>query len=156
MSIIDATIARDLLALAESLRNAVRSGAEVDKPEGTRYIQMSDTLANRIVTDLVLAADTIRNLVRLQTNNATLEISEQDAPMEYTPTVADLEKIEKNFSYHAPKNDQQMRYVLLRDAGKTLAKLIVKLCPPSRELSLAITKCEEAIMWANAAVARNE
>lgn len=29
------------------------------------------------------------------------------------------------------------------------------LCPDSRELSLAITKLEEAIMWANASIARS-
>ena len=29
-------------------------------------------------------------------------------------------------------------------------------CPESREKSLAFTKLEECIMWANAAIARNE
>lgn len=30
------------------------------------------------------------------------------------------------------------------------------LCPSSRERSLAMTKLEEAVMWANSAIARNK
>jgi hypothetical protein len=64
--------------------------------------------------------------------------------------------IEKRFTYHAPKPGQPEKYVLLRDKGKELAYLIGELCPASREKSLALTKLEEAIMWANASIARNE
>ena len=39
---------------------------------------------------------------------------------------------------------------------KELAYLIDELCPASREKSLALTKIEESIMWANASIARNE
>lgn len=76
--------------------------------------------------------------------------------MEYIPSTADLERIDNNFTYRSPKDDQTVRYALLRDTGKALAKMFLKLCPPSRELALALTKIEEAIMWANAAIARNE
>lgn len=65
-------------------------------------------------------------------------------------------QLEKSFTYHAPKGDQPERYVELRDRAKLLAYMIVKNTPPSREQSLAITKLEEAIFWANAAIARNE
>lgn len=68
----------------------------------------------------------------------------------------DKAKIENAFTYHAPKDDQPQRYTELRDAGKTLAELMTALCPQSRELSLALTNLEQAIMWANAAIARNE
>ena len=34
--------------------------------------------------------------------------------------------------------------------------MLVDECPDSRELSVALTKLEEAVMWANAAIARNE
>jgi hypothetical protein len=37
-----------------------------------------------------------------------------------------------------------------------LSRQLQYLCPGSRELSLAITKLEEAVFWANAAIARNE
>jgi hypothetical protein len=66
------------------------------------------------------------------------------------------EKIEKAFTYHAPTGDQPARYVALRDAAKALAYLIDKSVKESREKSLAFTKLEEAVMWANAGIARNE
>jgi hypothetical protein len=66
------------------------------------------------------------------------------------------EKIEKGFTYHAPQGDQPERYVKLRDKAKELAYEFQELCPESREKSLAITKLEEAVMWANASIARNE
>lgn len=66
------------------------------------------------------------------------------------------QQIENNFQYHAPKDDQQERYVFLRDEAKILAYNIVKNTPPSREQSLALTNLEQAIFWANAAIARNE
>lgn len=65
-------------------------------------------------------------------------------------------EIEKRFTYHAPKGDQQERYVALRAKGRELAEDIIASTPASREQSLAITKLEEAIMWANAAIARRE
>jgi hypothetical protein len=65
-------------------------------------------------------------------------------------------QITNNFTYHAPKDDQIERYAKVRMGGRDLAFLLAKSCPPSRELSLAMTKLEEAVMWANAAIARNE
>lgn len=60
------------------------------------------------------------------------------------------------FTYHAPKGDQPERYQNLRKWGLEFAMVINASCPPSRERSLAITNLEQAIMWANAAIARNE
>ena len=64
--------------------------------------------------------------------------------------------LENRFTYHPPKPGQPEKYVKLRDAGKELAYLIKDLTPGSREQSLALTKLEEAIFWANAGIARNE
>lgn len=64
--------------------------------------------------------------------------------------------IENNFMYHAPKNDQQQRYEDIRQVAKNFALLIQHSVPESREKSLAMTKLEEAVMWANAGIARNE
>ena len=64
--------------------------------------------------------------------------------------------IDNRFTYHAPKGDQAARYEKLRDSAKVLAVFIFENCPDSRERSLALTKLEEAIMWANASIARNE
>jgi len=74
----------------------------------------------------------------------------------YNPSEKDKAQIENNFSYHAPMKDQYLRYEQIREEGKKMAQLLVQDCPPSRELSLALTNLEQAIMWANAAIARNE
>ena len=65
-------------------------------------------------------------------------------------------ELEKRFTYHPPKEGQPAKYELLRRQGKALAVLIDTNCPDSREKSTAMTKLEECIMWANAAIARNE
>ena len=67
-----------------------------------------------------------------------------------------LARIENNFSYHKPQADQLARYEFIRAGGAYLAAALCERCPQSRELSLALTKIEEAVMWANAAIARNE
>lgn len=68
----------------------------------------------------------------------------------------DKDQIERNFTYHPPKPGQPERYALLRDRAKELALLIDDVCPESREKSLAMTKLEETVTWANASIARNE
>lgn len=67
-----------------------------------------------------------------------------------------MNSLDNIFSYHAPKDDQPGRYEAIRAMGKEFAILIRECCPESRERSLAMTKLEEAVMWANAAIARNE
>lgn len=64
--------------------------------------------------------------------------------------------IETRFTYHPPKLGQAERYQEIRTWAKDLAMLISAQCPESRELALALTKLEECVMWANAAIARNE
>lgn len=65
-------------------------------------------------------------------------------------------EIENNYTYHAPKEDQPERYERIRYKAKMLAAYINEKCPESREKSLALTKLEETVMWANASIARNE
>lgn len=67
-----------------------------------------------------------------------------------------LKDVEKRFTYHPPKEGQPERYEKIRGDAKDLADYIVKNCPDSRECSLALTKLEECVMWANASIARNE
>ena len=66
------------------------------------------------------------------------------------------EDLENRFTYHAPQEGQVSRYNQIRLDAKRFADVIVFLCPPSREQSLALTNLEQAVMWANAAIARNE
>lgn len=64
-------------------------------------------------------------------------------------------QIENNFMYHSPKDGQAEKYEEIRKKGKELAYLIDGICPNSREKSLAMTKLEESVMWANASITRN-
>ena len=68
----------------------------------------------------------------------------------------DEKELDTRFSYHAPKFDQPAKYESIRTWAKSYAAMLVDQCPESRELSLALTKLEEAVMWANAAIARRE
>ena len=75
----------------------------------------------------------------------------------YGVSASDEAEIERRFTYHAPKTDQVDRYAILRDNhAKKLAYSIHRLCPDSRERSLALTYLETAVMFANAAIARRE
>ena len=62
----------------------------------------------------------------------------------------------KVFTHHPPREDQAARYAEIRANAKLLAELIEHDCPPSRERSLAFTKLEEAVMWANASISRED
>ena len=73
-----------------------------------------------------------------------------------TYTYGNRNEIEGRFTYHESDEDQQARYLFLRERAKKLAHAICKYTPPSREQRLALTKLEESIMFANAAIARNE
>ena len=75
---------------------------------------------------------------------------------QYQPTPEELARLENNFVYHAPQNDQLERYEHIREGCQGLAATLLLLCPPSRERALAMGHLEEAMFWANASIARNE
>ena len=60
------------------------------------------------------------------------------------------------YMYHEPKENQPERYAEIRLRAKLLAEQIEYACPDSREKGMAFTRLEEAVMWANASIARNE
>lgn len=67
----------------------------------------------------------------------------------------DKQELNTRFTYHAPSNEQEIQfYQEMRRRAKDLATFVDRSVQPSREQSLAITHLEEAVMWANAAVAR--
>lgn len=74
----------------------------------------------------------------------------------YVISEADEKRLNNNFTYHAPKETQPERYEMIRTEAKNFASNLMRNCPPSRELSLALTALEDAVMWANASIARNE
>ncbi len=67
-----------------------------------------------------------------------------------------MSDLKNRFTYHPPKPGQPEKYQALRDKALAFGELIEEFCPHSRERSLAITELEGAVMWANAAIARNE
>lgn len=62
--------------------------------------------------------------------------------------------IDNRFTYHPPSENKATKHVMIRESGKTLTEIINEHVPDGREKSLAITKIEEAVMWANAGLAR--
>ncbi len=66
----------------------------------------------------------------------------------------DQKTLDRNFKYHAPKEGQSRKYEVIRGEARIFAQIIHDLCPESREQSLAFTSLEQAVMWANAAIAR--
>ncbi len=66
-----------------------------------------------------------------------------------------LERIQSDFTYHTPTHELDIiTMVNLRVAAGNLAHQMVSVCPLGRELSTALTKLEEAVMHANAGIAR--
>lgn len=64
--------------------------------------------------------------------------------------------VDKRMRHYAPQNDTTIgAHELLRALAMAHAKAVMDLLPPGREKSLVLTSLEEALMWSNAAVARN-
>lgn len=74
----------------------------------------------------------------------------------YELSEKDRHRLQTNFRYHAPFGDQPKRYEAIRACAGGFAQLLMEYCPPSRELSQALTDVEDAVMHANAAISRNE
>jgi hypothetical protein len=66
------------------------------------------------------------------------------------------DELANRFAFHpADTQDKRDRHEAVRDTLLEAAGAIVNLTgPPTREQSTAITKLEEAMFWANAAIAR--
>lgn len=60
--------------------------------------------------------------------------------------------IDNNFTYHAPTPEMQNKFPVIRGAARELAHIINELVPEGREKALAMTKLQEAVMWANAGI----
>lgn len=62
--------------------------------------------------------------------------------------------LDNRFTYHAPDDATVELHQNIRNNCLALAKEIDSV-PDGREKSLALTRLEEAMFWANAAIARN-
>jgi len=68
----------------------------------------------------------------------------------------DEKEIKSRFTYIPPNDSSIPKFTTLRNFAREFALLILEYVPESREKSLAITKIEEAIFWANAGIIRNQ
>lgn len=59
----------------------------------------------------------------------------------------------ETFKHHAFDNEQIQLSELIRDSAEELEANIALYCVPGREKSLATTKLEECVMWANKSIA---
>ena len=74
----------------------------------------------------------------------------------YKTTQQQNDDRDKNYKHYSMLLNQCNRYLRLREGCKSLSYILDRSCPESRELSKAQEKLEEVLMWANAAIARNE
>lgn len=65
-----------------------------------------------------------------------------------------FDKIAWDFNYHAPSEEAKLHHQAVRDHCRHVANFYMALLPDGREKSFAITKLEESMFWANAAIAR--
>ena len=63
--------------------------------------------------------------------------------------------LDERFTHHPASTEQEYVYKDIRRDARILADLINELVPHCREKALAMTKLEEAVMWANAGIARH-
>lgn len=64
--------------------------------------------------------------------------------------------IDKPYAYHKPSSDGMTRITRLREVFSQVEQTMKEVCPPSRHLSVAVTKNEETAMWAIKAVVFND
>lgn len=65
-------------------------------------------------------------------------------------------EIENRFGFHPANDTTKGKHQVVRVWFAGIATDLVDLVPDGREQSLMITALEEASMWANAGIARNE
>jgi len=78
-------------------------------------------------------------------------MSTNEARDKRTLTLAD--KLPEIFTYHAPDDDDKVKYQALRMAALNLAQAIVDYTPTCADQTAAVRLVREAVMTANSAIA---
>lgn len=67
-----------------------------------------------------------------------------------------VDPVELRFTYHQPPDERTVeRHERVRKTVRRCAEDLLEDVPPGRERSVVLTKLEEAMMWANAGIARS-
>lgn len=66
------------------------------------------------------------------------------------------EELTTRFTYHAPTPADVEKMIGIRHLSHSIAEQIMAHVPECRERSLALTKLEECVFWANAGIARRK
>lgn len=66
------------------------------------------------------------------------------------------DRVERDFEYHPATPDTGPKHDRVRRLCRALAHELAIEVPEGREQSLALTRLEEVMMWANAGIARNQ
>ncbi len=61
--------------------------------------------------------------------------------------------VEDIFTFHPPTTEQIKYYVAIREKAKEFAQLILDVCPPCADRTVAIRRLREVVMVANASIA---
>lgn len=98
-------------------------------------------------------------MLNLTASKVTYEkkVDNTPKPPQHDPEKDKLrDRVIHNHTYHSPPSEAEaLKHQIVRDVTAKCALDLISLCPVSRELSIALTKMEEAMTWANAALARN-
>jgi hypothetical protein len=62
----------------------------------------------------------------------------------------------RRFTWYPVSKSQQENMDFVRQQARIFAEVLRLSVPPSMELAQALNKLDEALMWANAGIARNE
>lgn len=98
---------------------------------------------------------TVRKIYRPCDNGADPEAHEDADETAGSEAELALEVVRRRFDHHPPPNDETIQlHEWIRSKLGEFAYDLVEELPPCRERELAIRYLETAMMWANAAVAR--
>lgn len=66
----------------------------------------------------------------------------------------DYPDLDNRFNYHAPTPERAKKHEVVRHLLRQVSGFLNGELPEGREKSLAVTKLEEAMFWANASISR--
>lgn len=75
---------------------------------------------------------------------------------QHDPRATAHAQVDRCFTYHPPRTDAVAEFLEIREVAKAFGHRLVTLAPPGRELASSLTRLEEVVFHANAAIARSE